>query len=156
LSTLKGVIYFSPSRRKNRIFYVTSAIINNPEDAKPVPDPTYDTPPAELTLYADQKDRSFGDNIYKYTYYAQKDALIFTQENLTTMTYGIIPAVGKRKLRSIVTVIDAGDSLVVYICSMVKAPTFPGLTRRAAASFAARAKAVLNWFIIRADKAYGG
>jgi hypothetical protein len=81
--------------------------------------------------------------------------LIFVQQNLTAMNAGIIPAVGKNKLRTVMAVIDAGDSLLIYAVSMAKAAPFPGLGERIGNSFTNRAEAVLKWFSGRADGVFG-
>ncbi|GHV30209.1 hypothetical protein AGMMS4952_16890 [Spirochaetia bacterium] len=154
LSTLAGIKYYSVSRRGMRTFYEISTCIDGPDTKHPLPDPAYIAPPAELTIYARQKDLTFGDNVYKYTYYARPGSLIFVQENLTVMTLGgIITAVGKNNLRSVVCVLDAGDSLLVYVASMAKAASLPGLNERAGKSFSNRAAAILSWFTTRADTA---
>jgi hypothetical protein len=134
-----------------RTFYETSTVIDGPDTKRPLPDPSYTTPPAELTIYARQKDLTFGDNLYQYTYYAHPGGLIFVQENLSTMNYGPIVVVRKNRLRSVVAVLDAGDSLLVYVASMAKAASFPGMNERAGRSFSNRATAILSWFTKRAD-----
>jgi hypothetical protein len=92
--------------------------------------------------------------VYQYRYLAGEDHLIFIQENLTAMNAGIIPAVGKNKLRSVVAVIDAGDSLLIYAASLAKASALPGLGERIGNSFTNRALAILGWFNAQADKAF--
>jgi hypothetical protein len=153
LSTLAGIRYFSSSRNRMRVFYEASTVID-PDTKNPRNDPAFGIPPAELVLHARQKDLTFGDNVYQYSYYARSDSLIFVQQNLTTLTYGIIPLVGKNKLRSVVAVIDAGEYLLIYAASMVKAASFPGMGQRVSASFSTRADAVQSWFAGQADKAF--
>jgi hypothetical protein len=92
--------------------------------------------------------------LYRYTYYARPDSLVFVQENLSTMNYGPIIVVRKNQLRSVVCVLDAGDSLLVYVASMAKAASFPGMNERAGRSFSNRAIAILGWFADRADAAF--
>jgi hypothetical protein len=154
LSTLEGIEYFSSSRNRMRTFYEASAVIDGPDTKRPLKDPVYGSPPAELTIYARQKDLTFGDNIYQYSYYARPDSLVFVQENLTPLNAGPIPVVGKNKLRSVVAVIDAGEHLLVYVASMAKAASFPGMNERAGRSFSTRAEAILAWFSGRADRAF--
>jgi hypothetical protein len=153
LSTLAGLQYYSASRGVMRTFYETSTVIDNPSGKKPQGDPLYAIPPADLTIYARQKDLTFGDNIYQYDYHVIPGAIIFIQQNLTTMTAGIIPAVRKNNLRSVVAVMDAGSYLLVYATSMAKAASFPGMRDRIGNSFSNRAEAILNWFAGQADKA---
>jgi hypothetical protein len=154
LSSLEGIQYFSSSRNKMRTFYESSGVIDSPDTKKALEDPVYGRPPEELTLYARQKDLTFGDNIYQYTYYARPDSLVFVQENLSALTAGPIPVVRRNKLRSVVAVFDAGEYLLVYIASMAKAASFPGMNERAGRSFSTRAEAILAWFSGQADKAF--
>jgi hypothetical protein len=150
ISSLEGIEYFSASRNRMRTFYETSTVIDNPDTKRPRPDPDYTTPPAELHIYARQKDLTFGDNIYQYTYYAYPHSFIFVQENISAMNVGPIIVVGKNRLRSVVAVLDAEDSLLVYVASMAKAVSFPGMASRAGRSFSNRAEAILAWFAGRA------
>ncbi|AEF80644.1 DUF6675 family protein [Leadbettera azotonutricia] len=154
LSTLAGLQYYSATRGSMRTFYETSTVIDSPSGKKPQGDPLYTVPPAELTIYARQKDLTFGENIYQYNYHVIPGAIVFIQQNLTSMTAGIIPAVGKNKLRSAVAVIDAGGYLLVYAASMAKAAALPGIRDRIGNSFSNRAEAILTWFSGQADKVF--
>jgi hypothetical protein len=154
LSTLAGLQYYSASRSGMRTFYEISQIIDSPIGKKPLPDPVFQSPPAELSLYVRQKDLSFGDNIYQYDFYHTAGAFIFIQQNLTSLSVGIIPAVGKSRLRSVVAVLDAGDSILVYAASMAKTVSIPGMNERIGTSFANRAEAILLWFSNQADKVF--
>ena len=155
LSTLAGLQYYSASRGLMRTLYETSSVIDGPVTKRPVPDPVYPRPPAQLTVYANQKDSTFGDNIYQYDYYSTQGGIIFIQQNLSSLSYGIIPAVGKNKLHSAVAVLDAGNYLLVYMVSAAKAASLPGMKERIGNSFANRAEAVFNWFSAQADRAFG-
>ena len=150
LSTLTGIQYFSASRSEMRTFYEYSSVIDDPKTKKPVPDPVI-AQPASMTLYARQVDLTFGDNIYRYDYSAFSDVVVFTQENLTSLSVGIIPVIGKGKLRSVLAVIDCGDSILLYAVSMVNAFSVSGLRDRISNSFNTRAEAVLKWFSGRLD-----
>ena len=154
LSTLAGIQYYSASRGAMRTFYETSSVIDGPSSKKPLSDPVYSRPPAELTVYARQKDLTFGDNIYQYDFYYSPGSLIFIQQNLTALTAGIIPAVGKNKLRSVVAILDAESHLLVYAVSMAKAASLPGMNERVGNSFSNRVEAVVHWFSNQADKAF--
>jgi hypothetical protein len=154
LSTLAGIEYYSASRQSMRIFYETSQVIDGHVSKKPLSDPSFYTLPESFVLHARQKDLTFGENIYRYNYHTGADILFFVQENLTTMTAGIIPAVGKNKFRSMVAVIDAGDVLLIYAAAMAKAASVPGMGDRIGASFTNRINAVLQWFSGRADSVF--
>jgi hypothetical protein len=153
LSSLAGLKYYSASRGEMRLFYETSAAVSGPDGKTAIPDPVFNAPPEKATVYAKQKDLSFGSNVYRYDYYASADSLVFVQENLTTMNYKIVPAVRKHNLRSVVAVIDLGDALLVYAASFAKAASVPGMNDRIGDSFSTRVEAVYRWFASRADKA---
>jgi len=154
LSTLTGIEYFSASRNAMRTFYESSVVIDGPESKRQLPDPVFGYPPEAVTVYARQKDLTFGDNIYRYDFVTTQDAFFFTQENLTPLNAGIIPAVGKNKLRSVMAIVDCGDSLLIYAVSMAKTAALPGMVDRIGNSFGNRAEAVLKWFTARADKVF--
>jgi hypothetical protein len=156
LSSLEGIQYYSASRKTMRTFYESSRVIDGPETGRVLPDPFYPDPPALISLYARQKDLTFGENLYRYDYRAGEDFLVFVQENLSAMKAGIIPALGKNKLRSLVAVIDTEDSLLCYVASLAKAAAIPGMGERIGSSFTNRAEAILKWFAGRADRAFGG
>jgi len=156
LSTLTGIQYYSATRDSMRTFYEFSSVIDGPSSKKPVADPVYARPPEKITIYARQKDLSFGDNIYQYDYHSIPGGLIFIQQNLTSLSYDIIPAVGKNNLHSAFAVLDAGNYLLVYAASMAKAASIPGMRERIGNSFANRAEAIFLWFSSQADKTFTG
>jgi len=150
LSTLTGIQYYSETRKTMRVFYEYSGVIDNPATKKSLPDPVYAALPNSLQLYARQKDLTFGDNIYSFNFYTGDDYIFFVQENLTAMNAGIIPAIGKNKLHSLVAVVDSGDSLLIYAAAMAKTVSVFGMGDRIGHSFTNRAKAILKWFTGRA------
>jgi hypothetical protein len=77
------------------------------------------------------------------------------QENLTALNYGLIPAIGKNKCRTIMAIIDAGDCLLIYAAAMAKTASVPGMGDRIGNSFSNRAIAILKWFTERAGKVFG-
>jgi len=151
LSTLTGIQYYSASRSEMRTFYEYSGVIDGPQTKKPIPDPVY-AQPVSLTLHARQTDLTFGDNIYRYEYTSSKDAIVFTQENVTTLSVGVIPVIGKGNLRSVMAIIDCGDSILIYAASMVNAFSVPGIRDRISNSFKSRAEAVVKWFSGRLER----
>jgi len=151
ISTLTGIQYYSTSRSEFRTFYEYSSVIDGPQTKRPISDPVFASPNVNYTLFARQTDLTFGDNIYKYEYTATRDAVIFTQSNETTLSVGIIPVIGKGNLRTVMAVIDCGDSILIYAVSMVNAFSVPGLRDRITGSFNSRAEAVLKWFTGRLD-----
>ena len=154
ISTLQGIQYYSASRENMRIFYESSSVIDEPSARRNLPDPFYQTPPLELSLYARQRDSSFGDNTYQYTFRLFQGALVITQENLTSLNVGIIPAVSRNRLRSVLAILDAGEYMVIYAVSMARAASLPGLRDRIGSSFSNRSEAIIQWLVTGADRAF--
>ena len=155
LSTLTGIQYYSESRKTMRVFYESSTVIDDPAAKKPLPDPSFTVCPDSLTLYARQKDLTFGDNIYRFEYHSGADIIFFSQENISSMSAGIIPAIGRNKFRTVMAVIDTGDTFLIYAAAMAKTASVPGMGDRIGASFTNRVKAILKWFVGRADGVFG-
>jgi len=156
LSTLAGLQYFSASRGVMRTLYETSQVIDGPSTRSPLPDPVFTRPPAELTVYVSQRDQTFGDNVYRFNFFTEPDAMIITQQNLTALSVGIIRAVGRNNLRSTVGILDAGEYILVYASSMARAASVPGMRERIGNSFTTRTEAIIQWFSGRADRAFAG
>jgi hypothetical protein len=156
ISTLKGLPYYSKSHNAMRILYESSTVIDSPDTKNPRPDPVYNTPAAEISVYARQKDVNFGDNTYKFTYYADNSSFIVIQENITALNYGIVPVVDKNRLRSAVAIFDCGPYLLIYAASLAKTSLVPGMKQRAGESLNRKADALLSWFCQKADRAFGG
>ena len=135
-----------------RLFYEYSSVIDGPSTKNPRPDPVFPSVPATLTLFARQKDSTFGDNIYRYDYQTNRYAIYFTQENVTGLSYGIIPIIGRGNLRSVMGFYDCGDTLLIYAVSMSNAFSVPGVSDRISSSFTSRAEAVLTWFVDRLNR----
>jgi len=154
VSSMTGLQYYSASRRAMRTFYEYSYLVDGPDSRNRIPDPVFTSVPAALTLYARQKDLTFGDNIYRYSYAAAQDAVYFTQDNVTALTIALIPVIGSGNLKTVMAVIDCGDSILIYAISMAKALSVPGVGDRISTSFSNRAQAVINWFSGRLDNTF--
>ena len=151
ISTLTGIQYFSASRNAMRTLYEHSSVIDGPQTRNVLTDPVFTQLPETLTLYARQRDLTFGDNIYRYTYVNTTDVVFFVQENITPLSYGIIRAIGSGNLQTVIAIIDCGDSILIYTISMARAVSLPGMGDRVSNSFRNRAEAVLKWLIGRLD-----
>lgn len=155
LSTLSGIEYFSASRGRMRVFYESSYVVEGPEASAALPDPVVDSVPGRSTLYAVQRDLSFGENRYRYDYAAGDADISFVQMNLTTMSYGFVPVLGKERLKTIVLLSDTDEGYLLYAVSAARAALVPGLNDKIKNSFSNRADAIYRWFSSRADLAFG-
>lgn len=154
LSTLSGIEYYSASRKRMRVFYERSYLVDGSEGTVPLPDPIVMVIPDRSEAFAIQKDLTFGENRYRYVYAGMKNVLYFVQVNMTAMNYGIVPILGKEKLRTIVIIADTADDLLVYSVSAIDAIMLPGIEGKVRDSFSNRADAVFSWFQARASSAF--
>jgi hypothetical protein len=147
LGSLQGIEYYSVSRKSMRTFYAESFIIDDPSSKARVPDPAPPAPgalPATETLFAFQRDLSFGANTYRYDYRSYPNAILLKSSNLTRMSYGPLPLIAPSTLNTRLLVIQAEDGLLFYVESGTDAPAiFKG---RLGESFANRAEALYRWF----------
>jgi len=147
IGSLQGIEYWSASRKTMRLFYEYSSLVTGPEDQTPVKDTWLQTLPLlDETLYARQKDLSFGDNRYRIILAHGKDYVTQSSVNLTGMSYGIIPVAGAGAVHVRLLVIPSDDGVIFYAVSTAKATVIPGIRGKLEASFGNRAAAVYAWF----------
>jgi len=154
VSSMTGLQYYSASRRAMRTFYEYSYAVDGPNSRNRIPDPVFSAVPPALTLYARQKDLTFGDNIYRYDYTSARDAIFLTQDNITALTIALIPVISRGNLKTVMAVFDCGDSILIYAVSMAKTLSVPGIGDRVSSSFSNRSQAVLSWFSGRLDSVF--
>lgn len=154
IGSLQGIEYYSASRKAMRLFYEYSSLIDGPETKAPTADRRLAALPRAETLYARQKDLSFGDNLYRYDFTSGPDYIASLSANLTTMRYGIVPVAAPEalKVRSLAILVDEG--IVFYAISSAKAAVVPGVRAKLESSFGNRAQAIYDWFAAKADAAW--
>lgn len=153
VGSLEGIEYWSASRNTMRLFYEISHLTSGPDSSDTVPDTWLPAIPIDReTLYARQKDLSFGDNRYQIGLQAGPDHVGITTTNLTTMRYGIIPVAAPGRLNVRVVAINADDAVLFYAVSSAKAAVLPGVRGRLESSFGNRAAALYTWFVRNAKQ----
>lgn len=155
IGSLQGIEYYSESRKTMRVFYAESYRIDGPDGTARIADPPFPSPreiPAKETLFACQRDLTFGENRYKYTFENTGDAVVVRVTNLTRMHYGILPLLGPGSLTTTLLVAPASDGIVFYAASGAHAP---GLFKsKLRDSFGNRAEALFRWFASRHDAGF--
>jgi hypothetical protein len=147
LGSLQGIEYYSASRKKMRTLYAESYIIDGPNTKVRMPDPRAPMPgmlPATETLFAFQRDLSFGANIYRYDFTTYSDAVELKSLNLTRMKYGLLPVLSPNELVTRILVIQADDAIIFYAESGAK--TSGIFKDKIQNSFSNRAEALFKWF----------
>jgi Family of unknown function (DUF6675) len=93
-----------------RTLYAESYRIDGPDSRQRMPDPPVPPPdalPTAETLYAFQRDLSFGANVYAYSFACLPEAVRVDATNLTRMSFGIIPLLAPHALHTRLLVIQA-------------------------------------------------
>jgi hypothetical protein len=157
VGSLQGIEYWSASRNTMRLFYEISHLTSGPDSTMPVPDSWLKAIPANgETLYARQKDLSFGDNRYRIVLHSGPDFVTNATSNLTGMRYGIIPVAAPEMLNVRVLAINADDAILFYAVSSAKAAVLPGVRSKLESSFGNRAAALYAWFARKAGESWPG
>ncbi|MFA7567396.1 MAG: DUF6675 family protein [Alkalispirochaeta sp.] len=149
ISTMKGIEYYSVSKERMRVFYEESYAVDTPNSPQRIPDPVVTTIPRQETVYAFQKDSTFGTNLQRIDYSRSGDQTLLRMENVTTMVYKVIPMVTPGNLRIFLLVQPVPkDSTVWFYGNIgVRVPGLFGLQDRAQESFYNRIIALHDWFV---------
>ncbi len=146
VKTMKGIEYYSQSRKKMRTLYTESYGIKSLENTEPVDDPVYTTIPGILTRYMLQTDKTFGKNLYKAVYRYDGNTIWINIVNETKMKYSFIPMVGVGKMSVSLFIRAVDDGLLFYGVSTAETSSFLGLAKSKKESFYNRIKAMFTWF----------
>lgn len=146
LSTLEGIEYFSTSRDAMRVLYENSYAVDSAANRNRIVDPISADIDGQQIL-AVQKDKTFGEYLYKYSYRATPTAVSLTSTNVDPLKISFVTVVGPERMKVSLVVHDLGDYLLVYGCTHVKVPEIPGLEKKLNSSFSTRSIALYDWFI---------
>jgi hypothetical protein len=153
IGSLQGIDYWSESRQVWRTFYAESWRVADATSTERLADEPVEAIPPAKTLYAFQRDLSFGSNTYRYDYHFIRNgaapAILLVQTNLTRMSYGILPILGAEGLRTRILVIPTREGILFYAVSAANAPPIPILGGKLSDSFSNRAAALFKWFMGR-------
>lgn len=146
LSRLEGIEYYSTSRKKMRTLYEKSFVVDNEKSRNRIDDPT--SGPADgLSLFAVQKDLTFGEYLYRYTYRQTEHTTGFHSQNEESLSYTFVRLIKPRKLRVSLIIHDMGDAFLVYNLTRIDFLAIPGIEGKIQSSFSTRARAMYDWFI---------
>jgi hypothetical protein len=145
VSTMEGMKYYSASRDRMRLLFEESYVLDSAEDRNRIADPQFDTIPDKYTMFAFQKDLSFGKNIQHISYTKIGDTILMSMRNVTTMFYGIIPLIppGNMAMTLMVHPLDSG--LLFYGNTGLRVTVIPGIEKKSQNSFYNRIKALYSW-----------
>ena len=146
ISTLTGIQYYSASRKEYRTFYTHSYAIDNPEQEQQLPDPLVNKIPAADTQYINQRDLSFGENIYRANYTHAESITTLTLTNVHPVYYSIFRLTKAEGLRTFFAIIPTDAGILFYGASFINADAFFGLKNKVVRSFSNRLTAISTWY----------
>jgi hypothetical protein len=114
VSTMKGVTYWSVTRGKEQVLFIQSYAIASPGKTDRVPDPVFSSVPETQEMFTFQEDNSFGRNTFLERFSAAGDHLAMKMENLSTITFMLVPLIQPRALLSHVVLVPSGRDVLFY------------------------------------------
>ncbi|THB63225.1 MAG: hypothetical protein D6B26_06275 [Spirochaetaceae bacterium] len=146
-STMKGIEYYSASRKEMRTLFTDSYAIESPDTRRSIPDPAVQEVPTQDSLYFLQRDLTFGRNVYQANYYADDDSLRVDIINHATVGMGIIPVIMPEKMRMTIVIQPFEDALLVYGVVYTDPILTLGMQERIQRSLSNRLKAIAEWAV---------
>lgn len=144
ISKMKGMIYYSNTRKRYENLYTESYRIENPNSTVPVPDDLEGSSDGK-TMYLYQEEHTFGKGFYEVNYLENKKVISMKLKNTSPLYFGIIKAVNPEKLKIVANIIDDGDGYYIYLGMCVDCINIAGMEKKMNKSFQARLNALYNW-----------
>jgi hypothetical protein len=147
ISTLKGLQYYSASRKRMRELFIDAFRVPAPEKRERLPDPATDGPiPPYRLIHTFQHDSTFGENFFSVEYRYADATFLMTMRNTNKIWYGIIPLIDPGNLAYYIIIHPSGEYVLFYSVVCVKGANPFGLMESKTESFYNRIKALDGWF----------
>lgn len=151
ISTLKGLEYYSASKKETKLLYSDAYVTDKIKNGKKLPDPINDETDGKNVLVV-LEDTTLGKNVYDYVFKQTDKEACFFSSNCENLYYGIIKVINADKMKVALTITDLGDCMVAYVVISADFFGFPGLHNKMYESFSNRADAMYKWFLNRIEK----
>ena len=149
VSTMKGVTYWSVTRGKEMVLFLQSSGIASLSRPDRVADPLFADIPAEHDMFTFQEDSSFGKNTYEEHFSARADHFVVKSENLSTISFLLVPIIQPHGLVSQVVVVPSGKDVLFYGLAYLKSGLPMGEKATRVQSMENRLAALAGWFARR-------
>lgn len=143
--SMEGITYYSNSKKKIRVLYEESWLINNVQEKKKLSDPVFTTVPAQTSYMMWQKDATLGGIAYTVILQSGTNWITSTAHNVSTVTYGIVPIIQPERLFLRYLAIQTDEGILFYAVMSVRPLIFPGINDRYISSLQNRITAVYSW-----------
>ncbi len=155
VSTMKGVMYKSVTRGKRQVLFLESYVISGPSKPGRLPDPVFTEVPPVQEIFTFQEDSSFGKNTYSEQFIAQADHFVVKTENLSAITFLLVPIIQPRGLVSQVVVVPSGNDVLFYGLACIRTAMPLGDRESRVQSLENRLIALADWLSTRLAAAPG-
>jgi hypothetical protein len=152
VSTLKGIEYWSASRKRMRILFEEAWVTDGPKSKKKLPDPLVDEIPATRSLFIHQKDSTFGSAECRMDFRFEDNEISAVIINLTPMYYGIIKAMDPEAMQMHILIVPVEEGILFYGISAGKTLNMKIFEEKAQKSFYNRIRALYGWFTGRISR----
>jgi hypothetical protein len=152
VSTMKGLPYYSTTRRKTVVLFTESYAVDSAETLRRIPDPVFTSIPADNMLVTVQDDSSFGKNTYRETFWQGTDHVEVRIENLTRISLLFFPFAEPGALVTQVALVPAGNDVLFYGMAGLRTTMPIGDRRSREESLANRLSAMADWLKTRLAK----
>lgn len=154
VSSLKGLQYYSSSRKKYRLLYKDSFVVEKRETKRGKfeyvkTDDPLDKETDGLSVLVLQEDLTFGKNIYEYDYFQDGYGLGLMVENVNSLYYSVFKAVSEKELNSCVIFHDLGDYFLLYASTKANFAKLYGIEKKIKNSFSSRLDALCGFLIAK-------
>lgn len=146
VSNMQGMNYYSSTKNKTLVLYEKAYMIDGENSKKKISDQNTGNANGQ-TSYCYQKDNSFGDIFYKLNYYQKDNTMLAVFTTTSWIGIGPIKAIAPENLKIFIYVEDAGDEILLYLCTDLDSTKFPGIKGQITESMTSRMDAVYKWFM---------
>ncbi|MGQ9842388.1 MAG: DUF6675 family protein [Spirochaetota bacterium] len=149
VSSMEGIQYYSQTRKKLRILFHKSHIIQYPS-FNPLHDPVIKHLQKTYSFYTLQEDKTFGKVTYQYSIFQLPEFILLKTVNVNKITYAMIPLVDKRKFKFFLFIINKGEDIALYCLYSIDVIGDIALPlQKVKDSLFHRSDAIITWFYNR-------
>lgn len=146
VSSMKGIQYYSQTRKKLRILFHKSHIVQYPS-LNPLHDQVIKDLQQTYSFYTLQEDKTFGNVTYQYSIFHVPEFILLKTENVNNIKYAMIPVVDKRKFKFFLFIIDKGEDIALYCLYSIDVIGDKALPlQKVRDSLYHRSDAIIAWF----------
>lgn len=149
VSTMKGVTYWSVTHGRQMPLFLRSFAIESPERTDPRPDPVITEIPGRRDLVTLQEDSSFGTNTYAEQFTASSAYLHLKTENLSTISFLLVPLISPHGMVSHVIVVPTASDVLFYGMALLNSNVPLGNRESRVQSLQNRLTAMAGWVSAR-------